>query len=117
MVDSRNIFDHARLHPSMEIILVLTKWPPFGTHFCHAVSIPKEITMYNQVKTIQRILLITKLIVRIYFMKGMMIMTILWISKLMVRISTMKEMKLGGLCKYMHPWRNDRTDRHRNRLG
>ena len=49
-------------------------------------------TMYNQVKTIQRILLITKLIVRIYFMKGMMILTILWITKLMVRISTMKEM-------------------------
>ena len=86
MVDSRNIFDHARLHPSMEIILVLTEWPPFGTHFCHAVSILKEITMYNQVKTIQRILLITKLIVRIYFMKGMMILTILWITKLMVRI-------------------------------
>ena len=92
MVDSRNIFDHARLHPSMEIILVLTEWPPFGTHFCHAVLILKEITMYNQVKTIQKILLITKLIVRIYFMKGMMIMTILWITKLMVRISTMKEM-------------------------
>ena len=68
MVDSRNLFDHARLHPSMEI---LTECPLRGTHICHAVLIPKEITMYNmivinmmkiilqehkKVKTIQRIL-------------------------------------------------------------
>ena len=98
MVDSRNIFTHARLHPSMEILLVLTEWPP-PTHFCHAVSIPKEITMHTtivinmmkiilqehkEVKTIQTILWITKLIVRIYFTKVMTILTIvLWITKLM----------------------------------
>ena len=97
MVDSRNIFDHARLHPSMEILLVLTEWPQQGIHSCHAVLIPKEITKCTQVKTIRRILLITKLIVMIYFMKGMMILTILWITKLMVRISTVKEKGLSLL--------------------
>jgi hypothetical protein len=91
---------------------ILTECPLRGTHFSHAVLIPKEITMYNmiainmmklilqehkKVKTIQRILLITKLIVRIYFTKGMMFLTILWITKLMVRISTMKEMRLSLL--------------------
>jgi hypothetical protein len=95
---------------------ILTECPLRGTHFCHAVLIPKEITMYNmivinmmkiilqerkKVKTIQRILLITKLIVRIYFIKGMMFLTILWITKLMVRISTMKEKRLSLLLKVM----------------
>ncbi len=40
MVDSRIIFPHARPHPLMEILLVLTALHP-PTHFCHAVLIPK----------------------------------------------------------------------------
>ena len=105
MVDSRNIFAHARLHPILSVLLVLTECPP-PTHFCNAVSIPKEITMhhtivinmmkiilqeYKKVKTIQTIIWISKLTVRIYFTKVMTILTILWITKLIVRISATKE--------------------------
>ena len=89
----------------MEILPVLTEWPS-PTHFCNAILIPKEITMHNRivinmmkiilqehkkVKTIKAILWITKLILRIYFMKVMTILTILWITKLIVRISTTKK--------------------------
>jgi hypothetical protein len=79
MVDSRNIFAHARLHPSMEILLVLTEWPP-PTHFCHAVSIPKEITIHNTI-----VINMMKIILQEY-KKVMTILTILWITKLIRRI-------------------------------
>ncbi len=98
------MFAHARLHPSMEILLVLTEWPP-PTHFCHEYRYPKRtmhhtivinmmkiiLQEYKKVKIIETILWMTKMIVRIYFTKVTTILTILWITNLIVRISTTKE--------------------------
>ena len=87
MVASRNIFAHARPHPSMDKLLVLTALHP-PTHFCHAVLIPKEITMHNTI-----VINMMKIILQEY-KKVMTILTILWITKLIMRIFSSKEKAL-----------------------